>query len=137
MRRVEGIWLKVAVFAILPALAGCVSPPADHAPGYVLLPPGVALGPTNRRVVVPEACFIQEPAFLDTAGPMLPPGCANAYNLAAMVERKSDLLRGRRLAPAPAAPTARAARRYIDGDQQSASPPKSSDISTAEPNGSP
>jgi hypothetical protein len=124
------------VFAILPALAGCVSPPVDHSTRYVLLPPGIALDSTNRPVIVPEACLIQEPAFLESAGPMLPPGCANAYNLAEMVERKSDLLRGRQLAPAPAAPTARAARRYIDGDQPAASPPKSGDISTTEPKNS-
>jgi len=136
MRRSQRIWSKVAAFAMLPALVGCVSPPADHSPRYVVLPPGVALDPVNRPVLVPEACLIQEPAFLETAGPMLPPGCANAYNLAAMVERKSDLVRGRPLAPAPAAPTARAARRYIDGDQRAASPPKSEDVSTTEPNSS-
>ena len=43
------------------------------------------------------------------------PGCANAHNLQRMAERQSDLVRGRPLGAAPAAPTARAAQEYIYG----------------------
>ena len=45
----------------------------------------------------------------------LPAGCANDYNLLHMAEREGDLLRGRRLGAAPAAPSARAAEKYIYG----------------------
>lgn len=45
----------------------------------------------------------------------LPPGCANAANLAAMVERSSDLHRGRALGPALAGPIGVAADRYLTG----------------------
>jgi type IV pilus biogenesis protein CpaD/CtpE len=44
-----------------------------------------------------------------------PPGCANAYNLQRMVVQEDDLVYGRELDPAVAAPAARAAQRYIDG----------------------
>jgi len=66
-------------------------------------------------VLVPRACLTPdgtEPQFL---GPHLPPGCANAHNLQRMAERQSDLVRGRPLGAAPAAPTARAAQEYIYG----------------------
>jgi type IV pilus biogenesis protein CpaD/CtpE len=42
-------------------------------------------------------------------------GCANALNLTRMIERPSDLQRGRAMGPAMAAPVARAAEAYITG----------------------
>jgi hypothetical protein len=70
-----------------------------------------------KQTLAPDACLMDggtDP--LDEAGERLPLGCANNYNLQRMVEDKRDLLRGRKLSPAPAAPAARAARRYIEGN---------------------
>jgi hypothetical protein len=88
--------------------------PPDYSPDYTSAPVVGANGKT-RWVMVPKSCVVPdatEPAFL---GPHLPPGCANAYNLQRMAERKADLTRGRALGAAPAAPTARAAQEYIYG----------------------
>ncbi|MFC7399054.1 hypothetical protein ACFQU1_17760 [Chelatococcus sp. GCM10030263] len=139
MAALERRWLTRALLAgMAVALGSCASPPADYRPRYALITPAPGYGPgraAQGAAVVPEACLSAEPAFLETAGPLLPPGCANAYNLAEMVERRSDLLHGRRLAPAPAAPTARAARRYIDGDRPRTppAPPSAADVSTDQP----
>ncbi|WP_295810929.1 hypothetical protein [uncultured Nitratireductor sp.] len=81
----------------------------------------------SQSVLVPEACLglpadqSPEPAetrltVVPQLGPHLPPGCANAYNLQLMAEQKRDLIEGRELGDAPAAPSARAARRYIYGE---------------------
>ena len=70
----------------------------------------------EKHVLVPEACLSpgdQSPA--DYGPERLPPGCANNYNLQKMAARKRDLVKGRPLGPAPAAPAARAAQQYIDG----------------------
>lgn len=69
---------------------------------------------TTKRVLVPEACLpaADQPPRADAVPP---PGCANAYNLQRMTERKRDLTQGRPLGRAPAAPAARAAQKYIDG----------------------
>jgi len=80
--------------------------PPDYSPDYVYVP---AYG------LVPRACEAPDPTMVPHLGPRLPPGCANAYNLLRMAERKSDLVRGRPLGAAPAAPTARAAQEYIYG----------------------
>jgi len=45
--------------------------------------------------------------------PRLPPGCANALNLAEMVEDQNDLIRGREMGPAFVAPAAAAVERYL------------------------
>lgn len=70
-----------------------------------------------KQVLVPEACLATqaEPAKDEELEPRLPPGCANNFNLQRMVERKTDLTKGRPLGSAPAAPAARAAQGYLDG----------------------
>ena len=80
--------------------------PPDYSPDYVYRPDGQ---------LVPKACLVGDATELPALGPHLPPGCANAHNLARMAESKSDLLHGRPHGAAPAAPTARAAQEYIYG----------------------
>ena len=128
MPRMSAIYLCLAVAAS--ALGGCaVAPPIatptvywgsfpqqppDYSPDYASVPV-VGRNGRTRYVLVPKACLTPdatEPPFL---GPHLPPGCANAHNLQRMAERQSDLVRGRPLGAAPAAPTARAAQEYIYG----------------------
>jgi len=128
MPRMSAVYLCLAVAAS--ALAGCAAAPPypspsvywgtfpeqppDYSPDYVSVPVVGRNGRTHY-VLVPKACLVPdatEPPFL---GPHLPPGCANAYNLQRMAERQSDLVRGRPLGAAPAAPTARAAQEYIYG----------------------
>jgi hypothetical protein len=128
MLRMSAVYLSLAVAAS--ALAGCAAAPPypeptvywgtfpqqppDYSPDYASVPVVDRKGRT-RYVLVPRACLTPdgtEPAFL---GPHLPPGCANAHNLQRMAERQSDLVRGRPLGAAPAAPTARAAQEYIYG----------------------
>lgn len=94
--------------------AGLATPP-DYSPHYTHVAVLNEAGKT-KRVLVPEACLTPDggsPA--DTGDPRLPPGCANAYNLQRMAERKRDLTHGRRLGAAPAAPATRAAQKYLDG----------------------
>lgn len=103
--------------------AGLTQPP-DYSPRYTHVTTMNEHGRT-KRVLAAEACLTPEqrsPAETegsrtptDTGGPRVPPGCANNYNLQRMAERKRDLTQGRQLGPAPAAPAARAAQRYIDG----------------------
>lgn len=125
MPRMSAVCLCLAVAAS--ALGGCAPPlyqsvywgdfpqqPPDYSPDYTSVPMVDRHGKT-RWVLVAKACLVPdatEPPFL---GPHLPPGCANAHNLERMAERKSDLVRGRPLGAAPAAPTARAAQEYIYG----------------------
>jgi hypothetical protein len=52
-----------------------------------------------------------------TLGEKIPPGCANNFNLQRMVERKGDLFQGRNLSPAPAAPSVKAAQKYLNGER--------------------
>jgi hypothetical protein len=92
--------------------------PSDYSPNYTRVSVVSEDGHT-KRALVPEACITpddQSPA--DTGPQRLPPGCANNYNLQQMAARKRDLTKGRALGAAPAAPTARAAQRYIDGREQ-------------------
>jgi len=88
--------------------------PPDYSPDYVYVPVVRADGGT-RMVLAPKACLVADPTELPHLGPHSPPGCANAWNLLRMAERKGDLLHGRPLGAAPAAPTARAAHEYIYG----------------------
>jgi hypothetical protein len=106
--------LTISAVAVL-LLPACAQMP-DYSPHYVQVPVYSAERP--HRIVsyqlVPEACLRPDPS--DTQlGPRLPPGCANNANLLAMVERKSDVVKGRKLGPAPASPSARAAQKYIYG----------------------
>lgn len=100
----------------LSALAACAQLPPDYSPRFVEAPIESPTRPDLpvRYQLVPEACLIADPT--DTQlGPRLPPGCANNANLLTMVEHKRDVVRGRKLGAAPAAPSARAAQRYIYG----------------------
>ena len=133
MPNMSAVYLCVAVAAS--ALAGCAlapppypapvvwgehlwgtwpAQPPDYSPDYAYVPVVGADGVT-RTVLVPKACMVPDPTHLPALGPHLPPGCANAYNLLRIAERKSDVVHGRPLGAAPAAPTARAAQEYIYG----------------------
>jgi hypothetical protein len=113
----------IAITLLVPSwLCSCSRLPADATSRYSYLPvPGDdRSGLVRRDMLWPEACMA-EPAPADPPlGKGPPPGCANDYNLLHMAERERDLVRGRRLGPAPAAPSARAARKYIDGNDVSA-----------------
>jgi hypothetical protein len=99
-------------------LAGCAELPPDVPPGYSYVPVASLTRPGRvDYVLAPDACLTPDPTDFQL-GPRLPPGCANAANLEAMVERKRDLVHGRRLGPAPAAPSARAAQHYIYGTRR-------------------
>jgi hypothetical protein len=110
-------------------LGGCAHEPLPYSPNYsrvTLADPALAPVKTAgvhkgydaapvaaaRTVMVPDACITpdvtEQPVYL-------PSGCANALNLQAMVERKKDLVRGRKPGPATAAPAVRAAERYLYG----------------------
>jgi hypothetical protein len=85
--------LTISAVAVL-SLPACAQMP-DYSPHYVQVPVYSAERP--HRIVsyqlVPEACLRPDPT--DTQlGPRLPPGCANNANLLAMVERKSDVVKG-------------------------------------------
>lgn len=106
--------LTVSAVAVL-SLPACVEIP-DYSPHYVQVPVYSSRPPHRvvRYELAPEACLTPDPT--DTQlGPRLPPGCANNANLLAMVERKRDVVQGRKLGPAPASPSARAAQRYLYG----------------------
>lgn len=123
----------VVVPAIL--LCGCVGntrQEQDYSPGYSYVATGIGGSDKNvsGSVLAPNAC-LNDPVDDDNppaassasltrisgVGAHLPPGCANSYNLQRMVESQRDLVEGRRMGPAAAGPTARAARRYLDGEQ--------------------
>ena len=126
MQRMSAAYLCLTVVAS--ALAGCAPPlyqqtvswstfpeqPPDYSPNYTSVPVVAPNGET-RMVLVPIACLVPDATEPPLLGPHLPPGCANAHNLQRMAERKSDLVYGRPLGAAPAAPTARAAQEYIYG----------------------
>jgi hypothetical protein len=95
--------------------------PPDYSPGYhrmeIVAPNGKV-----RRILVPDACMSEEePPMAQLGEPMLPSGCANAYNLEQMVERKEDLAEGRKLGPASPTTAARAAVKYLNGLEQNPS----------------
>ena len=130
MPRMSAVYLCLPVAAS--ALAGCAAAPPypspsvywgtfpeqppDYSPDYVSVPVVGRNGRTHY-VLVAKACLEPDPTEPPFLGPHLPPGCANAYNLQRMAERKADLVRGRPLGAAPAAPTARAAQEYIYGNK--------------------
>jgi hypothetical protein len=127
----SAVYLCLAVAASM--LAGCAPPlytetaywgnfpqqPPDYSPDYTRVPVVGRNGRTHY-VLVPKACLTPDPTEPQLMGPHLPPGCANAHNLQRMAESQSDLVRGRPLDPAPAAPTARAAQEYIYGPKGTA-----------------
>ena len=101
-------------------LAGCAQLPPDYSPNYSYVP---VVSPDGRvrYVLAPDACLTPDPTDRQL-GPRLPPGCANAANLLAMTERKRDVVQGRKLGLAPAAPAARAAQKYIYGPRDQREP---------------
>lgn len=126
---------RAALALPLVALAGCANndkpQPQDYSPGYSYVATNASGGSekgVGGSVLAPDACLAEpadddlSPAATDLTivsgvGTHLPPGCANAYNLQRMAESQRDLVEGRRMGPAAGAPTARAARRYLYGDE--------------------
>jgi hypothetical protein len=101
-------------------LGGCAQIPAAPSSRFVSVPVPVTdrYGITRMHPEAwPEACLIPDPTTQPLLGEQLPPGCANNYNLLHMTESQGDLVRGRRLGAAPAAPAVRAAQRYIYGGE--------------------
>jgi hypothetical protein len=101
-------------------LSGCAQVPSVPSSEFVSVPVPTTdrHGITRMRAVTwPEACLSPDPTAEPILGENLPPGCANNYNLLRMTERQEDLVRGRRLGAAPAAPAVRAAQRYIYGGE--------------------
>lgn len=84
------------------------STPSGYSPHYTVLP-FFSKGGKSSEIIMPEACLSDNRRGEDL------PGCANAFNLQRMVEREEDLIYGRKLDPAIAAPAARAALRYMYG----------------------
>jgi hypothetical protein len=111
--------VHLCLTAALLALGGCALPP-DYSPNYSYIP---VPAPTAKHpdrvnyVLAADACLTPDPTASIPTGPLLPPGCANAYNLQRMADREHDLVNGRKLGRAPAAPSARAAETYIYGGQ--------------------
>lgn len=106
---------------LLALLAGCESAlgPMSWETGYRQV--SAADGPlrgsegSQRQLIVPNTCQTRP----DQSGIVaLPSGCANDLNLQLMVERPSDLIRGREMGPAPAAPVANAARERLDNRER-------------------
>jgi hypothetical protein len=106
--------------ALLPALGGCTRIPDYPTSQFSRLALDTAGGPgsqPSRQVLWPDDCRPAAPPSELPVGGGLPPGCANAYNLLMMAEREDDVVRGRRLGPAAAAPSARAAQKYVYGGE--------------------
>ncbi|MBA8879566.1 hypothetical protein [Phyllobacterium myrsinacearum] len=129
---------SVVLFAVL-GISGCMTQPEPYSPNYHYVSTGTAAANGNGKVVrkgydrpgdiaegrilVPDACTTPD----NTADALyLPQGCANNLNLQLMAEKESDLLRGREMGPAMAAPVARAAKRVIEGDDRTGSKPTES-----------
>ncbi len=116
----------ILVAGLLLALAACAEAPEAYSPDYSYVPTGET-GKLGGKALVPDACLAEvsdtEPpaathmTFVPEVGPHLPAGCANAFNLQRMVERQNELVRGRRMGDAAAAPSARAAQRYLYGEE--------------------
>jgi hypothetical protein len=111
-------------------LQACAQIPPDYSADYVQVPVASRNHPDrfSHYELVPRACLVPDPTAAGLAGSRLPPGCANNANLLAMVERKKDVVKGRKLGAAPASPSARAAQKYIYGSPAnlgSGTPPSS------------
>jgi hypothetical protein len=101
----------------------CTQLPPDVSQDYHYVPvvsPYPSYGPPTRThyALLPDACLVPDPTDPMFVGPHIPPGCANAHNLEFMVERKQDLLKGRALGAAPGVTSARAAEKYLYGEQK-------------------
>lgn len=80
-----------------------------YSPDYL---PGA--GDDSALANLPKACL---GLAVQGTEQILPQGCANNLNLQRMVESASDLHRGQDIGPTLSAPVARAAERYIQGDE--------------------
>lgn len=67
-------------------------------------------GPQTDLRYLPQACLADD--MIGTVA-RLPPGCANALNLAEMVIDQRDLSRGREMGPALVGPAASAVEQYL------------------------
>lgn len=112
-----------ALLGCMGILASCVgNQPQPYSPNYSYLSlqdarPGVVRkgydkSMSAQSVLVPDACITPDTADDPV---YLPSGCSNNLNLQHMAARKQDLIQGREMGPAMAAPVARAAQNYIDG----------------------
>ncbi|WP_244423896.1 hypothetical protein [Phyllobacterium sp. YR531] len=117
-----GLHLLVVLGASV--LAGCTGTKIQpYSPNYSYLDTGgtsrpgvVRKGYDSERaaMLVPDACITPDTG----EDPMyLPSGCANNLNLQHMAAKKQDLMHGREMGPAMAAPVARAAQNYIEGTE--------------------
>jgi type IV pilus biogenesis protein CpaD/CtpE len=99
------------------ALQACAQIPPDYSPDYVQAPVMSRSHPdrVSHYELVPKSCLVPDPTDTGLGASRLPPGCANNANLLAMVERKKDVVKGRKLGAAPASPSVRAAQKYIYG----------------------
>ncbi|WP_416798100.1 hypothetical protein [Ciceribacter azotifigens] len=121
-----------AMLACLVALSGCNgSQPQPYSPNYRYLSTTGATpakgkvvrkgyDTTTSQVLVPDACITPDTADQPV---YLPSGCANNLNLQFMAADQRQLLQGRDMGPAMAAPVARAAKGYIDGTGDQVIPP--------------
>jgi len=129
--------VSVSLFLIAALLAACSTPgfPPDYSPEYSYVAVESPHHPGRvHNVLVPDACLTPDPTAAIVNGPLLPPGCANAYNLQHMAEREHDVVKGRPLGRAPAQPSARAAERYLTGAEQG---PLGASAAGAQPGGTP
>ncbi len=109
-------WWRLIPLSML--LGGCASSlgPISWETGYRQVAEDPADGDAAQRLaIVPNTCRVQP----DQTGIVtLPSGCANDLNLQRMVERPDDLLQGREMGPASAAPVAAAARERLGKREQ-------------------
>ncbi|WP_348601484.1 hypothetical protein [Phyllobacterium sp. SB3] len=116
--------LQLLVVASTAALSGCMGTKIQpYSPNYSYIDTGgtskpgvVRKGYDSERaaMLVPDACITPDTG----EDPMyLPSGCANNLNLQHMAAKKQDLMHGREMGPAMAAPVARAAQNYIEGTE--------------------
>lgn len=98
-------------------LAGCQSSmgPMNWATGYRQVTTDSATGAPHETTIMPNLCQAESG---ETGRAALPPGCANDLNLQLMVVEPQDLVRGREMGPAMAAPVADAASEYLNGRER-------------------
>lgn len=109
--------LRLGACLVALLLAGCQSSmgPMSWDTGYRQLTTADATNAPHEASIMPNLCQAQP----DDAGRVgLPPGCANDFNLQQMVVEPQDLVRGREMGPALAAPVADAANEYLNGRER-------------------
>lgn len=98
-------------------LTGCQSSmgPMSWTTGYRQVMPTSGASAPRAATIVPNLCQTQPD---ETGLVTLPPGCANDLNLQLMVVEPQDLIRGREMGPALAAPVADAANEHVHGRER-------------------